>query len=97
MNKYINEYMCSGVHTPLHKSYFQVPIASRSVADDKLSYGDLFQNSVNLYTFMIYFLALSLKQVYSNHDFSLDCVRHLQLIAVQRVPTGQKLGPTHAR
>ena len=92
---------CSGVHTPLHKSYFQVPVASHSVADDKLSYGALFQNSVNLfiyiYTFMIYFLALSLKQGYSNHDFSLDCVRHLQLIVVQRVPTGQKLRPTHAR
>ena len=46
---------CSGVHTPLHKSYRQVPIASRSAADDKLSYDALFQNSVNLfiYTFMI--------------------------------------------
>ena len=71
-------YQCSGVHTPLHKSYFQVPIASRSEADDKLSCGALFQNSVNLfiyiYTFMMQFLALSLKQGYSNHDFSLDCV-----------------------
>ena len=49
---HILAHMCSGAHTPLHKSYFQVPIASRSVADDKLSYGALFQNSVNLFIYI---------------------------------------------
>ena len=57
--------LCSGAHTPLHKSYFQVPIASRSVADDKLSYGALFQKLCKFiqYTY-IYFYDLFLSLVF---------------------------------